>query len=411
MQLSFSMPHMLEIKAMMQPWETAVSGAEQTKLAKWAEKLGYAMICVPEHHVISNNHVDLSGKFYFHAYAGMAYFAGATETIRVNSCISILPLQNPVVSAKALSTIDWFSGGRCTITFAAGWLKEEFDALGVPAVALAVTLTAIRLMSEMVKDSESDPGRKSIYLKISDASNELVQKMNEIALYLKADLEVSMPPAPDSAWRHQPVFLNLGNVVDRQDVRPCRIRKTDIFETDIAARRLRQGCRLRRRRDLRFDPQDLEQALGGAGRSRDFAPDFAELAEAGGCERRIQHELAEPARRDLPGQHVVGADPEDRHDAGEHDEDDDQGEQRARPRRVARRLIGLLDLAAETGRRHLLAGIGLHGPDRTDQFGGVGAGVRQRILRVARQPPHPASERHQRNHDHRDRQQIGRAHV
>ncbi len=132
MQLSFSMPHMLEIKAMMQPWETEVSGAEQTKLAKWAEQLGYAMICVPEHHVISNNHVDLSGKFYFHAYAGMAYFAGATETIRVNSCISILPLQNPIVSAKALSTIDWFSGGRCMITFAAGWLKEEFDALGVP---------------------------------------------------------------------------------------------------------------------------------------------------------------------------------------------------------------------------------------------------------------------------------------
>lgn len=116
----------------MQPWETEVSGAEQTRLAKWAEKLGFAMICVPEHHVISNDHFDLSGKFYFHAYAGMAYFAGATETIRVNSCISILPLQNPIVSAKALSTIDWFSGGRCMITFAAGWLKEEFDALGVP---------------------------------------------------------------------------------------------------------------------------------------------------------------------------------------------------------------------------------------------------------------------------------------
>ncbi len=132
MELSFSMPHMLEIQAMMQPWEARVTGADQTRLAKWAEKLGYAMICVPEHHVISNNHVGLSGKFYFNAYAGMAYFAGATETIKVNSCIAILPLQNPIVSAKALATIDWFSGGRTIITFAAGWLKEEFDALGVP---------------------------------------------------------------------------------------------------------------------------------------------------------------------------------------------------------------------------------------------------------------------------------------
>lgn len=132
MELSFSMPHMLEIQAMMQPWEKQVTGADQTRLAKWAEKLGYAMICVPEHHVIPNSHVALSGKFYFNAYAGMSYFAGATETIKVNSCIAILPLQNPIISAKALSTIDWLSGGRTIITFAAGWLKEEFDALGVP---------------------------------------------------------------------------------------------------------------------------------------------------------------------------------------------------------------------------------------------------------------------------------------
>jgi alkanesulfonate monooxygenase SsuD/methylene tetrahydromethanopterin reductase-like flavin-dependent oxidoreductase (luciferase family) len=42
-----------------------------------------------------------------------------------------LPLQHPIVSAKALSTMDWLSGGRVTVTFAVGWLKEEFDLLGV----------------------------------------------------------------------------------------------------------------------------------------------------------------------------------------------------------------------------------------------------------------------------------------
>lgn len=131
MELAFSMPHMLEIKAMMQPWELQVTGADQTKLAKWADRLGFAMISVPEHIVIPNHHTELSGKFYFHAYSGMAYFAGATERIMVNSSISILPLQNPMVSAKALSTIDFMSGGRCMITFAAGWLEEEFQQLGV----------------------------------------------------------------------------------------------------------------------------------------------------------------------------------------------------------------------------------------------------------------------------------------
>jgi probable F420-dependent oxidoreductase len=131
-ELAFSMPHMLEIKAMMQPWELQVTGADQTRLAKWADQLGFAMVTVPEHIVIPNHHVELSGTFYFHAYSGMAYFAGATEQIRVNSSISILPLQNPLISAKALSTIDFMSGGRCMITFAAGWLEEEFDQLGVP---------------------------------------------------------------------------------------------------------------------------------------------------------------------------------------------------------------------------------------------------------------------------------------
>lgn len=62
----------------------------------------------------------------------MAYFAGATDRIRVNSSVALLPLQNPLITAKALSTMDWLSSGRVTVTFGVGWLKEEFDALGVP---------------------------------------------------------------------------------------------------------------------------------------------------------------------------------------------------------------------------------------------------------------------------------------
>jgi probable F420-dependent oxidoreductase len=130
-KLAFAMPHLLELKAIMQPWEARVGGADLARLARWAEHLGYAMIAVPEHHVIPKNHVDLSGPFYLGAYPAMGYFAGATERIRINSCIALLPLQNPIVSAKALATIDWMSGGRCMATFAAGWLEEEFALLGV----------------------------------------------------------------------------------------------------------------------------------------------------------------------------------------------------------------------------------------------------------------------------------------
>ncbi|WP_029430050.1 TIGR03619 family F420-dependent LLM class oxidoreductase [Blastococcus sp. URHD0036] len=132
MKLAFGLPNLIQLKALTRPWEYGVTGADQTRLARWADSLGYEMISVPEHHVIPADHVELSGEHYFSAYSSMGYLAGATERIRVNSSIALLPLQHPIVTAKALSSIDFLSGGRVTVTFGVGWLKEEFDLLGVP---------------------------------------------------------------------------------------------------------------------------------------------------------------------------------------------------------------------------------------------------------------------------------------
>ncbi len=126
------MPHLVRLKAMVQPWEADVTGADQTLLARKAEELGYDMIAVPEHFIIPKEHLELSGPHYFHAAAAQGYFAGATERILINSCIAILPLQHPIVTAKALSTLDWLSSGRMVATFGVGWLEREFDILGVP---------------------------------------------------------------------------------------------------------------------------------------------------------------------------------------------------------------------------------------------------------------------------------------
>jgi probable F420-dependent oxidoreductase len=132
MKLAFSMPHLMRLKAMTQPWEAAVTGADQTRLAKLADDLGYDMISVPEHFIIPDEHVELSGPHFFHAAAGQAYFAGATQRILINSSIAILPLQHPIVTAKALATADWMSSGRIIATFGVGWLEKEFELLGVP---------------------------------------------------------------------------------------------------------------------------------------------------------------------------------------------------------------------------------------------------------------------------------------
>jgi probable F420-dependent oxidoreductase len=122
---------MLRLKAFTQRWEAGVTGADQTRMVKRAEAMGYDMIAVPEHFVIPDEHVELSGPHYLQSTVAQAYIAGATERIRLNSCVTILPLQHPIVLAKALATADWMSSGRMMVTFGVGWLKPEFDLLGV----------------------------------------------------------------------------------------------------------------------------------------------------------------------------------------------------------------------------------------------------------------------------------------
>jgi alkanesulfonate monooxygenase len=58
--------------------------------------------------------------------------AARTTRIKLGTGILVLPLRNPTVAAKALSTLDVISGGRLILGVAAGWYAREFDAVGVP---------------------------------------------------------------------------------------------------------------------------------------------------------------------------------------------------------------------------------------------------------------------------------------
>ena len=61
----------------------------------------------------------------------LAFAAAAAPTLRLGTCILIVPQRNPLVLAKELATLDQLSGGRVELGLGIGWLKEEFDALGV----------------------------------------------------------------------------------------------------------------------------------------------------------------------------------------------------------------------------------------------------------------------------------------
>ena len=132
MKFGLAMPNTARVMAMSQPFEENVTGADQIVVARRAEELGYDVIPIPEHFVVPNSHVELSGPHYFHSTVAQAFIAGATQRIRIMSSVTLLPLQHPVILAKALSTADWMSNGRIIVTFGVGWDAEEFKVLGVP---------------------------------------------------------------------------------------------------------------------------------------------------------------------------------------------------------------------------------------------------------------------------------------
>jgi len=63
----------------------------------------------------------------------LSFIASATRTLKLGTAILILPQRNPVVTAKALASLDHLAGGgRVLLGIGVGWLAEEFEALGVP---------------------------------------------------------------------------------------------------------------------------------------------------------------------------------------------------------------------------------------------------------------------------------------
>jgi probable F420-dependent oxidoreductase len=62
----------------------------------------------------------------------LTFIAANTKSIRLGTGIIILPQRNPLVLAKQLASVDVLSGGRLIFGIGIGYLKAEFDALGVP---------------------------------------------------------------------------------------------------------------------------------------------------------------------------------------------------------------------------------------------------------------------------------------
>ncbi len=91
------------------------------------EELGYESVWVWDHILLGvDPHFPI-----IESLSLLTAVAARTGTIKLGTGILVLPLRNPLVLAKQLSSIDHISNGRLILGMASGWYKREFDAVGI----------------------------------------------------------------------------------------------------------------------------------------------------------------------------------------------------------------------------------------------------------------------------------------
>ncbi len=127
------------------PVNIGVESTEQmVGLAQLAEGAGYESVWTFEHVMVpidyqSKYPYDKSGKMggppetkFIDPMIALTVVAANTKSIRLGTGVNILSQVNPLYMAKQTASLDMISDGRFMLGVGIGWLREEFDALGVP---------------------------------------------------------------------------------------------------------------------------------------------------------------------------------------------------------------------------------------------------------------------------------------
>src|ERR1700736_1493315 len=101
------------------------------RAAMRAEDLGLDDVWVSEHIIVPRATFPRSPLF-FDPVLSLTWAAAVTKRVRLGTTVLGLPMRHPLPLAKELATLHNFSEGGLILGAGAGWLKEEFAALGVP---------------------------------------------------------------------------------------------------------------------------------------------------------------------------------------------------------------------------------------------------------------------------------------
>jgi len=109
-------------------------------IARKAEELGFESIWYAEHPAVpvhSDSPFPSTGgpipETYSHfsdPYIALARASAVTTTIKLATGITLVPERNPILLAKEIAVLDYYSGGRFLFGIGTGWLREETELMG-----------------------------------------------------------------------------------------------------------------------------------------------------------------------------------------------------------------------------------------------------------------------------------------
>ena len=104
-------------------------------VSRAAEASGFESLWTGEHVVLPDPQVPPSPAppltSMVHPFTSLAYIAAATDRILLGTGITLIAQRNAVVLAKETASVDHLSKGRLLFGIGAGYLTQEFDALGI----------------------------------------------------------------------------------------------------------------------------------------------------------------------------------------------------------------------------------------------------------------------------------------
>ncbi|HQR03569.1 MAG: TIGR03619 family F420-dependent LLM class oxidoreductase [Proteobacteria bacterium] len=114
-----------------------------TEIARHAEAVGFHGITMPDHLVMptrieSRYPYTEDGKMWWpedtpwlDPWVTLGAMAAVTHKLRLASNIYLAALRDPFTAAKSLASVAALSGGRVVCGVSVGWIKEEYDLLGL----------------------------------------------------------------------------------------------------------------------------------------------------------------------------------------------------------------------------------------------------------------------------------------